>query len=238
MSTGRDRQRLSLTNLPPEVFLDIVPHIPYDSHNLRALRSTTRRFNRLVTDHEQSLVTAIKAQQFEPDTLRSFPSLPHSFNGLSTLHKRLVTLADVHEHWLKITHNGPELHWLRDRWESSHKAGMLLLYRLHDIKSHAAKIELLQSLPTTSLACLIFKLYSSIKILRLYGPEPINLSYAAGDLIARSDVELAFEETLLTHGPDLFVALLHAGRQPKVEHRQWAIEWVGNADEKKCRKSC
>lgn len=215
---------ITLANLPPELLLEAFGRVPYDPRTVTALRLTSRDFDDLITTHEQSLVLAIRSQQFSSTTLRLFPSLGHSLHGLSDLHGRLQTLAEVHAHWLKITHNGPELHWLRDRWESAHRAGMLLLYRLRDAASHPAKADALASLPATSLACLIFKLYSSIKILRLYGPEPINLSYAAGDVMARSDVELAFEELLLIHGPDFFVVLLRAGRS-EAEKRQEAVQY-------------
>lgn len=214
-------QTASLEALPAEILLEIIPHIPYDPRHILTLQLTLRLFHDLITEHEQSIVAAIREQQFSHSTLRLFPSLPHNLRGLSTLHNRMATLADVHAHWLKITHNGPELHWLRDRWETAHTAGMLLLYRLHDVYSYEAKVSMIRSMPATSLACLVFKLYSSIKILRLYGPEPINLSYAAGDVVMRSDIELAFEEMLLTYGPDYFCMLLD-GRAVKTSQRTWA----------------
>lgn len=217
------QQESSFSSLPPEVLLEIFPQIPYDPTSFLALQLTQKDWHELIHGHEQSIVAAIRRYQYPALTLRLFPSLPLSWRGLSMLHGRLETLAQTHEHWLKITHNGPELHWLKDRWESVHKAGMLLLYRLYDNKTHASKVGMLNGLHSASLACLMFKLYSSIKILRLYGPEPINLSYAAGDLAARSDVELAFEEMLLTHGPDFFVILLNAGR-PGAQRRAWAVQ--------------
>ncbi|QIW96093.1 hypothetical protein AMS68_001611 [Peltaster fructicola] len=213
----------SFASLPPEIILEIIPRIPYDPESLLRLQLTLRSFRSLIESHEHSMVSEIRAQQYTKSTLRLFPSLAHDWRGLSVLHRRLQTLADVHEHWLKITHNGPELHWLRDRWEAAHKAGMLLLYRIRDNETHEAKMSTVRALPATSLACLLFKLYSSIKILRIYGPEPINLSFAAGDLVLRSDIELAFEEMLLTHGPDFFVILLKSGR-PDCEQRGWAID--------------
>lgn len=92
-----------------------------------------------------------------------------------------------------------------------HKAGLLLLYRVQDSGSYEGKMELLSRLPATSLACLLFKLVSSVKILRVLGPDPIHAKYAAGDSMMRSDVELAVEEVLLQIGPEFFVALLRVG---------------------------
>jgi hypothetical protein len=57
----------------------------------------------------------------------------------------------------------------------------------------------------------LFKLVSSIKILRVHGAAPIHGTYAAGDVLTRSDVELAAEEMLLLHGPEWFLGMMRAG---------------------------
>lgn len=221
----------SLNNLPAEVLLEIIPYIPFSPHTLSCLCLTCARLNGLIKAHEHSLVSDIKHTQIPRNALNLFPSLDTStFDGLATLHKRLSTLSDLHDQWLHITSHGPELDWLKGRWESIHKTGLLLLYRLQDTGSYCNKVALINGLPATSLACLLFKLISSIKILRIYGPEPINGNWSAGDIMARSDVELAFEEMLLQYGPDFFVAMLRAGgRQKKGEdikndRDQWAVE--------------
>lgn len=221
----------SFNDLPPEVLLEIIPYIPFSPHTLSCLCLTCARLNGLIRRHEQSLVSDIKHTQIPRTALHLFPSLDTStFDGLSTLHKRLSTLTDLHDQWLHITSNGPELDWLKGRWETIHKTGLLLLYRLQDTGSYCNKVALINGLPATSLACLLFKLISSIKILRIYGPEPINGNWSAGDIMARSDVELAFEEMLLQYGPDFFVTMLRAGAQQRKGNNsgndgdQWAIE--------------
>ncbi|EME45762.1 hypothetical protein DOTSEDRAFT_151005 [Dothistroma septosporum NZE10] len=220
----------ALHALPAEVLLDIIPHIPFSAHGLRCLCLTCARLNLLIRSHENSLVNDIKHVQTLESCLQLFPSLEtDTFKGLAKLHKRMETLDDLHQEWLKITSNGPELDWLKGRWETIHKTGLLLLYRLQDSGSYCNKVAMLNGLPATSLACLLFKLISSIKILRIYGPNPINGTYASGDIMARSDIELAFEEMLLHHGPDFFVATLHASRDLKETCQpssQWAIEYV------------
>ena len=209
--------------LPSELLLEIIPHVPYSPHSLSCLCLTCEKLNGLIKGHEHSITTAIQDWQFCQDTPALFPGLDHSYSGLSQLYKRLETLDELHTHWLRVTNNGPDLNWMRDRWEQVHKAGMLLLYRITDCMTHDAKLNLLASLPATSLACLLFKLYSSIKILRIYGPEPINAAYAKQDIMQRSDIELAFEEMLLQHGPDFFVVMLQAGRPEK---SAWAVRSV------------
>ncbi|KXT11414.1 hypothetical protein AC579_9875 [Pseudocercospora musae] len=215
----------SFNSLPAEVLLEVIPYIPYTPHGIACLCLTCERLNVLIKHHEHGLVKNIKLLQLSPIALQLFPNLQtDTFEGLRTLYQRLDTLEELHAHWLKITGTGPELDWLKGRWESIHKAGLLLLYRLQDTGSYCNKVALINALPATSLACLLFKLISSIKILRIYGPDPINGHHQAGDVMARSDIELAFEEMLLHHGPEFFIAMLKAGNimysNPK---SQWAI---------------
>jgi len=201
--------------LPPEVWLEIIPHIPYSPTNLACICLTCAKLNTLVKKHEHSLVSDIKSAQFPKSNTSLFPELDVStYAGLSILHQRLETLDALHSEWLRIVNHGAELHWLKGRWESIHKAGLLLLYRLQDAGSYLGKLELLHSLPATSLACLLFKLISSIKILRVLGPDPINARHCGNEIMVRSDVELAFEECLLQHGPNFFIALLNISTNP------------------------
>lgn len=214
----------SLETLPNELLLEIIPHI-YTPHDLACLCLTCARLNLLIKTHEHSLVLDIKKCQ-NLTSLRLFPSLQtNTFDDLNTLFNRLSTLNDLHSQWLHITNNGPELNWLKGRWESIHKAGLLLLHRLQDSGSYNYKVALLNGLSSTSLACLLFKLISSIKILRIYGPEPIKGTFSAGDVMQRSDIELAFEEMLLEHGPGFFISMLKAGEAEKKEQGLWAIRY-------------
>lgn len=242
MSRTQQAQQPALTNLPPELLLQIIPHIPHDPVTIRALRSTNRQLYSLLKAHEKTLVPAIRATSYRTKPLL-FPSLPlDSYTHLATLHSRLETLSAFHANWLHLTSHGPEVNWLRDRWESIHKAGTLLLYRLRDYSElsgfsecssspntgtnaacHAAKTDLLNLLPATSLACLVFKCYSAIKILRIYGPEPANASFAKEDVGTRCEVELALEEMLLVHGAEFFVALLECGKEGGGRGK-WAVE--------------
>lgn len=226
-------QKASLMTLPPELILQVIPHIPHDPKDLQALKSTSRYFYSLLTTHETTLVPAIRKISYQTTPLL-FPSLLlESYDQLANLHTRLATLAEFHANWLHLTSHGPELNWLRDRWESIHKAGTLLLYRLRDSSDsvidgnseagHTAKVDLLHLLPATSLACLVFKCYSAIKILRVHGPEPAHAAFAKDDAGMRCEIELALEEMLLVHGAEFFVAMLAAGREGGGKG-QWAVE--------------
>lgn len=131
---------------------------------------------------------------------------------------------------------GLEVEWLQGRrWEGIYQMGGLLLYRLGDHQQqqeqeqqqqqhqHEQKEKekeklsssLIDHLPATSLASIYFHIIASIKILRIYGPDPIHQRFCAGDVGVRSDVELALEEMLLTYGPEFFLALLEVGREKK-----------------------
>lgn len=231
--SSEQHQQAALMTLPPELLLQIIPHIPHDPKDVQALKSTNRYFYSLLTAHETTLVPAIKKISYQ-STPQLFPSLLlESYDQLAALHARLATLADLHANWLHLTSHGPELNWLRDRWESIHKAGTLLLYRLRDNSdilasvssdaAHSSTVDLLHLLPATSLACLIFKCYSAIKILRVHGPEPAHAAFAKDDPGARCEIELALEEMLLTHGAEFFVAMLQDGRESNGKG-QWAVE--------------
>lgn len=232
MSLSQPKQT-ALTDLPPELILQIIPHIPHSPKDLQALKGTNQYFYSLLTTHEATLVPAIRKNSYKTTPLL-FPSLLlESYDQLANLHTRLTTLTDFHANWLHLTSHGPELNWLRDRWESIHKAGTLLLYRLRDCSdsvadggseaSYMAKVDLLHLLPATSLACLVFKCYSAIKILRVHGPEPAHAAFEKDDAGARCEIELALEEMLLFHSAEFFVAMLAAGREGGGKG-QWAVE--------------
>lgn len=131
---------------------------------------------------------------------------------------------------------GLEVEWLQGRrWEGIYQMGGLLLYRLGDYqrqqeqeqqqqhqheqeekeKEKISSSSLINHLPATSLASIYFHIIASIKILRIYGPDPIHQRFCAGDVGVRSDVELALEEMLLMYGPEFFLALLEVGREEK-----------------------
>lgn len=208
MLATTDTSACTLISLPAELLLEIIPHIPYTPHNLQCVCLVCTHFKGLIKDHETSLVADIVKQPEIHDSLKLFPGLKPSYKGLQTLHSRLDVLDGVHDKWLHATSHGPDLSWMKGRWEAVYKAGLLLLYRLQDISDYDSKIKLLHTLPSTSLACLLFKLISSIEILRIHGPAPIHESFKRGDWEMRGDIELAFEELLLSHGPSFFIRLM------------------------------
>lgn len=137
---------------------------------------------------------------------------------------------------------GLEVEWLQGRrWEGIYQMGGLLLYRLGDHqrqqqqqqeqgqhqheqeereKEKYSSSSLIDYLPATSLASIYFHIIASIKILRIYGPDPIHQRFCAGDVGVRSDVELASEEMLLMYGPEFFLALLEVGREEKKKKKK------------------
>lgn len=218
-------------SLPAEILLDIVSSVPFTPANFFALHLTCRRFHDILTHHEGPIAAATRRQTFDAKTVALFPGLKEeSLRNLGRLHTRVETLAAVHEQFLKITHNSPELEWLKGRFQGVHKAGLLLLYHLQDLRlrpaaaatqeglspicEHCQRVLFIRSLPATSLACLLFKLISSVRILRIFGPEPIRESWKKGDAGARSEVELVCEELILRNGPWFFVALMDNDVRP------------------------
>jgi hypothetical protein len=266
-----------LTNLPPELLLQIIPQIPHSPTTLRALSQTSQSLDALLKTHELTLVAELRANSYSissnSTTSPLFPSLPlKTYADLAVLHERLQVLESLHANWLHLTSHGPELGWLKDRWEKVHKVGTLLLWRLEDVAdfaakavvqgetreatrtmgpetievsrtttaaeekeflashtiaqtSHSAKSDLLYLLPASSLACLIFKCYSAVKILRVHGPDPVHSRCGWEDAGFRCEVELAVEELLLVHGAGFFVSLLKAGTGGGGSSKDcWAVE--------------
>lgn len=231
------QQSCPFHTLPSEVLLEIISAVPFSPNNFLSLRLTCRRFHAVLTQHEGPIAKLTACRTYAPRTLQLFPCLEDTMNSirtLSRLHTRVTTLEQVHVRWLKITSHSPDLEWLKGRFEGVHLAGLLLLYHLQDLPlrprptatqdddesgprlpicTGCQRLHFLRSLPATSLACLLFKLIASIKILRIYGPEPINEAWRKGDMASRSDVELVCEELILRNGPWFFLALL----QPDVD---------------------
>jgi len=261
-------QKSHLTTLPPELLLQIIPQIPHSPSTLRALHQTSPGLRALLKTHESTIVAELRSNSYSiasnSTTSPLFPSLPlKTYADLAALHERLQVLESLHANWLHLTSHGPELGWLKDRWEKVHKVGTLLLWRLGDVgdfaakavapetttsasespeggpdttevgkeelvqytaaaTSHCAKSDLLHLLPATSLACLIFKCYSAVKILRVHGPDPVHSRCGWEDPGFRCEVELAVEELLLLHGAGFFVSLLEEGSSRSSEDG-WAV---------------
>jgi hypothetical protein len=268
-------QKSHLTTLPPELLLQIIPQIPHSPSTFRALSQTSPSLHALLKTHESTLVAELRANSYSipsnSTTSLLFPSLPlKTYADLAVLYERLQVLESLHANWLHLTSHGPELGWLKDRWEKVHKVGTLLLWRLGDVAefctrsiiqeeettrtttttgsdtieegmrstaeekdslasrtlvqtAHSAKSDLLQLLPATSLACLIFKCYSAVKILRVHGPDPVHSRCGWEDAGFRCEVELAVEELLLVHGAEFFVSLLEERRGAGSRKDGWAV---------------
>ncbi|KAK3677113.1 hypothetical protein LTR78_003318 [Recurvomyces mirabilis] len=170
--------------------------------------------------------------------LSLFPDLKiKTYPDLHRLHTRTTGFRNLQNTITEIGEKTEELEWLAGRYEPLLHTGLLLLHRLQDIEplaehlkhlpylslspptstststllpnpAYCAKIALLQSLPKTSLACLLFSLVAAVKVLRAKGPEPIGQSWCMRDAEERSEVELAMEECLLERGPAVLAGLL------------------------------
>lgn len=254
---------LTLTTLPIELILEILPYIPYTAaHSLRPLCLTCTSLHRIIVQHEKSLVRSIKTKQAFHLQFQLFPSLViDSFKGLDAFYRRLERWEVLRGEWGRIVSGGGsggsgstgddddddgerglEVEWLQGRrWEGIYQMGGLLLYRLGDYQRQQRQQQeqgqqkqqeqeekekeknsssLINHLPATSLASIYFHIIASIKILRIYGPDPIHQRFCAGDVGVRSDVELALEEMLLMYGPEFFLALLEVGREEKKKKKK------------------
>lgn len=217
---------------PPELWLEIIPHIPYTPSALRHLRLVHPSLNVLIQSHEHGLVAAIILHITIPfhnsnTSIRDlFPQMPlATFPDLRALHIRLYTL-DAIERQTTTTH-------------PAFRAGLLLLYRLQDAafpfapsdaEVAGAKRALLSSLPPASLACVLFALVAGVRGLREAGPAPMRVMRQEKEWEVRWDdermqTELACEETLLLWGPRLLFGLLGLGGEGS-RGTEWAVGYV------------
>lgn len=240
--------------LPPELLLSIISAAPFTPADFLALHLTCRRFHEVLTQHETPIAINTKRRTFSSRTIALFPGLEnHDLRSVRRLWSRVRELEEVHERWVEVTTSSSsgrgdgggegELTWLQSRFEGIHKAGLLLLYRMHDLHlqqnhpdptsaeppicTHCTRTVFLPSLPATSLATILFTLISSVRILRVHGPEPVNARWGTGDVERRSDVELVCEEMILEHGVWIFLALLRGDVEGK--DTTGAVEYVSLA---------
>ncbi|KXL47854.1 hypothetical protein M433DRAFT_157458 [Acidomyces richmondensis BFW] len=217
---------------PPELWLEIIPHIPYTPFALTRLRLVHPDLNALIQFYEHGLVTAIILRTTIPfhnsniSVRDLFPQMPlTTYRDLRSLHARLYILEAIERH---ITTTHPAF-----------RAGLLLLYRLQDVtcssspsdlNSASAKRALLSSLSAASIACVLFALVSGVQSLREVGPMPLRVTKCEKVLgmgwdDERMQVELACEETLLLWGPELLFGLLGLGGE-RFRGRDWAVGYV------------
>lgn len=246
MASQTDIEMAALDTLPSEILLNIFSEVRYQPSMPSSLRLVNRRFNDITQQHEHCIASKILSQQFDWAP-RQFPGLLGAKEGkriigwdkLANLFHRIAVLSNIKSRCKIIRDGHSEGHtaWTTCRALTFHHTGLLLLYRLSDCStfplllpsvssstdrkadSHAEKAALLQSLPVSSLAVMLFTLMVSVHLLRATGPQ-MTLYYSNPPVSdeARSDIELACEELLLRDGPDFLLGLLM--------HESSSIEYV------------
>ncbi|GAM87751.1 hypothetical protein ANO11243_057780 [Dothideomycetidae sp. 11243] len=217
MSRQINPSSAGLESLPSEVLLEVLSEIPYDCSLRGTLRLVNQRFKHATDSFEHCIAGRMLTNQFAWAP-RQFPGLlgvdvrPKNpgWAELATVFHRIAVLSNIKSR-CKIIREGRGEHsaWTTGRAITFHHTGLLLLYRLADCKSHKAKMELIRSLPSSSLAVILFSLMVSVHLLRAIGPQ-LSPCWSDGPLTeeARSDMELASEELLLRDGPDFLLGLL------------------------------
>ncbi|KAF2153112.1 hypothetical protein K461DRAFT_267752 [Myriangium duriaei CBS 260.36] len=208
----------SLDGLPAEILIDILSEVNYGPSLRTDLRLVNRRFKEVTDSYEHCIAGKILASQFAWAP-RQFPGLlggdargakKPGWKELATVFHRTAVLTNIKSR-CKVIREGRSEHsaWTTCRAITFHHTGLLLLYRLSDCKSHAEKAALIQSLPASSLAVMLFTLMVSVHLLRAIGPSMV-LYWTDPPLTeeSRSDIELACEEVLLRDGPDFLLGLL------------------------------
>lgn len=133
----------ALDKLPVEVLIEIVSSVAYDPNNAARLQLVNRHFYDIMKCHESTLVKTILNSQF-PWAFSYFPGLLYAdaitshhidlqYEVLGKLHQRTATLAAIMSHCKVIRDRGSDhTAWTTDRAIRTHRAGLLILYRLGD----------------------------------------------------------------------------------------------------------
>ncbi|THZ77613.1 hypothetical protein D6C84_08460 [Aureobasidium pullulans] len=212
--TSLAQQPSLLLSLPPELILESLAQVNYTPCHLDQLRLVCRDFNDLLQQYEHSLSFEIIRLQFPLNILARYPGLhtPGSslgFKTLDELYMRSSTLFRIERNCHNIRRReGKEAAWMRPEWVNLQQAGMHLLYRIHDSKSHENKAQVIKSLPPTSLAILLLTLHLCVHQLRSDGPCILIPTSPLLHGMLRFEVELCTQELILHHGPSYQDALL------------------------------
>lgn len=226
----------TLTSLPTEILLQIIPQITYSPSTLSSLSLTSIRLNEILSHHEQTLVRAyLSGQSSLSASAILHPGLEiNTYADIATLHNRTTALAGLKADWWDLTHR-QDVRWLRcSRWAKIYRAGLLVLFSLQDCERqakdqtpklrHERQQEQIRQLPATSLACLLFALVGGMALLRAKGPEVLRREHVCHcvlvmdreahgeDEVKRREMELACEEMLLAHGPNYLFSMIQEGQ--------------------------
>ncbi|THW76600.1 hypothetical protein D6D17_10426 [Aureobasidium pullulans] len=154
--TSLSQQPSLLLSLPPELILESLAQVNYTPGHHDQLRLVCHDFNDLLQQYEHSLSLEIIRLQLPLNILAKYPGLhtPGSslgFKTLDELYMRFNTLFRIERNCHNIRRReGKEAAWMRPEWVNLQQAGMHLLYRIHDSKSHENKAQIIKSLPPTS----------------------------------------------------------------------------------------
>lgn len=232
-----------MDSMPAEVLLQIAAKIPFEARPVSAFQLINRRTHNIIQGYQRSLIKETISQQFSWAP-RQFPGLftdPHASpmgrRQLARVLTRVATLTSIKAKCRVIREQGHTHHcaWTTKRSTETYAAGLLILYRVSDgmyivvlnangrrltgTAPHDQQATLIESLPRTSLAVLLFTLMMSVLMLRSVGPRmmlhcPHHHMHAASAhereqrIRERADIELACEELLLQQGPGFLLGLM------------------------------
>ena len=198
--------RLSLADLPNELLVKVIEHIPYDSSTFGGLGRINRCFRGLMANYTHSITLQIAYHQY-PALCRIYPSPPAALatlrlQWLAMLDQRSRTVARI----LDLIANGP-LEQLVPResqkpWVHLLSGGLHHLYRIHDCTSYEEKVAYITSLTLLPLALLYISLVFSLRTAQQIGTGILHSEHGPVDEEQRMELCLCFEECTLWHGPD------------------------------------
>ncbi|KZF26427.1 hypothetical protein L228DRAFT_235501 [Xylona heveae TC161] len=215
--TARKTALCHWSTLPVDIILEVICTTPFTPWTFSAMFRTSKHICQILHNYELSIVQGIAKRQF-PHVADAFP--PSTF-GLTTpcyawltmLQRRArvvntlsTRIQDLPEGGSYPLRNQPE------RWRRITEAGLLMIYYLRDLPTHAAKVAWLDSLPLVSIVALEIALLLTTKLGEEFGRGIVNRQWVEGDLSAHSDICLVFGELVLVKGPEFAIRILDGER--------------------------
>ena len=198
--------RLSLANLPVELIVKIIEHIPYSSSTFSGLYRINKCFQKLMSNYTHSITLLIASHQYS-EVCRIYPPpiallVSPRVQWLAMLDRRSSTVVRI----LDLIFDGP-LEQLVPRksqkpWVRLLSGGLHHLYRIHDCNSYEEKIAYITSLTLLPLALVYLSLNLSLRTIQQMKSGILHPEHGPRDEEQRMELCLCFEECTLWHGPD------------------------------------
>ncbi|CAA9958725.1 hypothetical protein PTMSG1_02264 [Pyrenophora teres f. maculata] len=203
--------------IPAELVLKTIQHLPFeDGKVVQSIRSAHPRLEAIFRNYEHSITSWFMKKElrhaqtdFGHDVGNiSLDWLANCVKNYDIVDGVMSILCSEHNYMAVLPQNAAVAN-----------AGLLLLYRLVSIKTHAAKITYIKSLERDPLIAIYLVLHHATLSARYHGYGWINQStygrfMDANQVELRSELEFCFAEAILSIGPEFISDSLLSSEEP------------------------